>query len=390
MLSKNTMYLLPIFILLLISMAGTAKQDTLVVYELATGQESYYPLPPYDTSIVADSMPAYGGILGVTLMPSSPPLDTFPGTRISRLIKAADYYDDFNFPFTAVTLIHAGFRIVGGVVGPRAILVSGYDIWSGPATKTWRILTNINPLFDNATIHYGSSKLTPVRYYIPSRKGVADYAIIEVAENIGSFGGYFGFAFDTSSTYTFNGEKMLYQLSYPLNNYNPYPPSGYYPDTVNGDTMYMKYGFTGMDVGGQNSLDFGYGANGEYVAPYFDDNYQIRAMRWSDRVNPLVTPSIFYFLKYALSMIPTAINEVDEGNLRIYPNPASGQVFCEMSESLQNGELQIINPEGKIFSVVHSINERKFDVDVSSLPSGIYFLLLKDQQKKLVRKFIKE
>src|SRR5438309_1749692 len=87
------------FILLLF--AFTYKlyaQDTIITYQVGAGTVSYSLLPAYDTTISADSLPAFIGIRGSTAMPLNLPTDTFPGTlNVSRPFKAADYYSSFNF-----------------------------------------------------------------------------------------------------------------------------------------------------------------------------------------------------------------------------------------------------------------------------------------------------
>jgi uncharacterized protein YjdB len=90
---------------------------------------------------------------------------------------------------------------------------------------------------------------------------------------------------------------------------------------------------------------------------------------------------------------------IDNGQLTIYPNPTNGQL------TIDNGELTIENIE--IFDVmgrnvganlygrpnntdIGQSNIGKSEIDISHLPSGVYFIQIKTENEMITRKVIKQ
>lgn len=82
------------------------------------------------------------------------------------------------------------------------------------------------------------------------------------------------------------------------------------------------------------------------------------------------------------------INELDKGNsFDIYPNPTNSILNIKSNnQQLQNATIEIKNTLGQViyFDVyAHQIN-------ISNLPSGIYFLTINNKEDKRTIKFIKD
>ena len=96
-----------------------------------------------------------------------------------------------------------------------------------------------------------------------------------------------------------------------------------------------------------------------------------------------------YLIDYPLV---TSLEEMEEENslFKIYPNPASSMIWIEFENGLaKNCSAKIYNSIGQ---EVHSffINEKKKGVSVQGLPSGVYFLTLKMDDKFMVRQLVKK
>ncbi|MFY9309187.1 MAG: T9SS type A sorting domain-containing protein [Bacteroidia bacterium] len=356
-------------------------QDSMLIYDVATATQTFFPLPIYNNNIASDSTNPFLGSYGVTDMPNTPPLLTYPNTQISLLQKASDYYTSFNFPFTAVTLVRYGVNITAPIIGKRALLVFNWDVYN-PNPAGWRNLSDTNPFFVDGEIQNGYSKLTPVRYYvrnspIPS----TSLAVIEVAEDIGSNSGYFGLAYDTTANAY--DSLLLYNLSYP--NENGYP--NHYTHPVNGDTLCLKYGY----VNGSNpSFSAYWGGDGEYVSPFFDKNYRIHALRWNYNSNIKIRRSDFYFVKNVMDSLLTGTNEIKATNWKVYPNPAVDNLTIELPNVSNDATIEIKNLLGEILYSEKFVASSNKIINTSEFPKGVYFIQILNEQKLLIEKFIKQ
>jgi hypothetical protein len=356
-------------------------QDNIFIYDLQTQNINSVILPAFSNAIVSDSTNAYIDTLGFTSLPTAIPSIVYPNTSISIIENASHFYSTFNFPFAALTRINYGLKISAAVIGRRALLVYYFDVRDYNSAQ-WRNLHDCNPYFDNGAIMYGGMQLHPLRYYTldTTLQGIYNpqLAVIEVAEDVGKLGGYFGLEFDT----TLHGydSLLLYNLSYPNQGY-----PAYYSSPVNGDTMCLKYGL----ITNPDSTSFGayYGGDGEYTSPYFDKNFRIRGTRYSTQANLKLSRKDFYFLKYVTNSLATDLQEIpDVSGFTLYPVPASTELYMEVSFD-QNVSFTVYDLIGKEIKSGVFIRQTTFRVD--DLPDGIYFISLTSGKENWVKKFIK-
>jgi hypothetical protein len=85
------------------------------------------------------------------------------------------------------------------------------------------------------------------------------------------------------------------------------------------------------------------------------------------------------------------INEVSLSYepLKIYPTPSSTRVTIETSSTLSGSQLSIMDLNGQEV-VTRQITEPKTNIDISSLPSGVYFVRLTNDKTVDVGKIVKE
>lgn len=78
-----------------------------------------------------------------------------------------------------------------------------------------------------------------------------------------------------------------------------------------------------------------------------------------------------------------------ETELNIFPNPSNGNFsFLLNSTADQNTEIEICDPDGRIVFTKRNLFNGENEIDISDLPSGIYFLFLKNENKIISRKKI--
>ena len=86
-------------------------------------------------------------------------------------------------------------------------------------------------------------------------------------------------------------------------------------------------------------------------------------------------------LKIPNSIVSTEVVE-------IYPNPTYGPVTITTSENLFSGCLSILNLNGQNL-ISHILTENKIQIDIRSLPAGIYIARLSDETGVKVGKIVK-
>ena len=83
----------------------------------------------------------------------------------------------------------------------------------------------------------------------------------------------------------------------------------------------------------------------------------------------------------------TAIPENNPGKFEVYPNPVSDKLVIQNNTSKKLTGIELLNEQGVLMR--KSEGEIK-SIDLSSLPGGLYFLILKDAEGMGVKKIIKQ
>ncbi len=73
----------------------------------------------------------------------------------------------------------------------------------------------------------------------------------------------------------------------------------------------------------------------------------------------------------------------------VYPNPATDRITVELSGETQESNVSIFNIEGQRV-ITSQITESKTQVDISNLPSGVYYVRVTNERTVEVGKFVKE
>src|SRR5690606_26557502 len=85
---------------------------------------------------------------------------------------------------------------------------------------------------------------------------------------------------------------------------------------------------------------------------------------------------------------PIAIQELDEENIKLYPNPVTSTLFINYADNISVQSIHIYNVTGQKVMEVEALNQTT--LEVNHLKSGIYFVEIRDDQaNKIVKKLIK-
>jgi hypothetical protein len=86
---------------------------------------------------------------------------------------------------------------------------------------------------------------------------------------------------------------------------------------------------------------------------------------------------------------PAGIRELQSSQILIYPNPATDKITIKILGKPAQSGLSIVNIEGQQL-ITRQITEPKTQINISTLPSGVYFVRLTNERTVEVGKFIKQ
>ena len=83
------------------------------------------------------------------------------------------------------------------------------------------------------------------------------------------------------------------------------------------------------------------------------------------------------------------VKEPQESRISLYPNPATDKITVETLGTTGKSNLAIVNLEGQRL-ITRQITKPKTQIDISSLPSGVYFVRITNEKTLEVGKIIKQ
>ncbi len=122
----------------------------------------------------------------------------------------------------------------------------------------------------------------------------------------------------------------------------------------------------------------------EVGGPY--DSLKIYNNEWG--ALPLTTiPPSGWVIRFHKKALTKAKNELFDKNISIYPNPADEKIFINSDLPVKLDEIQILSLDGDI---IKEYTDR-FDehIDISELPSGMYFIKFVKNDSTITKKIIK-
>ncbi|MGV6861914.1 MAG: LamG-like jellyroll fold domain-containing protein [Putridiphycobacter sp.] len=87
---------------------------------------------------------------------------------------------------------------------------------------------------------------------------------------------------------------------------------------------------------------------------------------------------------------PSGLEEISTTSLHIYPNPANSILNIEFSGTVENSQILIFDLSGKIVKSFNSFSGDKFQIEVSDLMEGVYYIqVINNNTVVSQRKFVK-
>ena len=87
--------------------------------------------------------------------------------------------------------------------------------------------------------------------------------------------------------------------------------------------------------------------------------------------------------------IPTSINELEQTNIKIFPNPTQDILNLEYDETLEIEQLKIFDFQGQMIRSLQVENDFS-QISIADFPKGVYYLKIETARSEfIVKKFIK-
>ena len=94
----------------------------------------------------------------------------------------------------------------------------------------------------------------------------------------------------------------------------------------------------------------------------------------TDQTEAFDEPSVTNFGSCVLST-----NEFSESNFSVYPNPSNGQISLNMTTNLGEGQIQILDINGRVVFAQDNLLEGTININASELATGMYLLQVSNQ-----------
>jgi hypothetical protein len=134
-------------------------------------------------------------------------------------------------------------------------------------------------------------------------------------------------------------------------------------------TNWVYVGPADFSAGATYNEDLAISSKGEPYVVYSDNLGMLTVMRYDS--------------------VSVGINELQQSKFSIYPNPATNKITIEIAEGQAPSQLSIINLNGEEV-LTRSLIKPKTQIDITNLPSGVYFVRLTNDNAVEVGKFVKQ
>jgi hypothetical protein len=171
--------------------------------------------------------------------------------------------------------------------------------------------------------------------------------------------------------------------------------------------MWMNVGNAGFSTGISENISLAFSASGEPYIAYTDYGNSGKATvmkydgaNWVNVGNAGFSEAGIWFISFAFSpsgdpyvaytaygstggkatvmkfdSVFVGIKEPQESRLLLYPNPATDKITLEISGETTESDLAIVNINSRVF-ITCQITKPKTQIDITNLPSRVYFVKL--------------
>ncbi|HAP69482.1 MAG TPA: hypothetical protein DCR04_07110 [Flavobacteriales bacterium] len=146
---------------------------------------------------------------------------------------------------------------------------------------------------------------------------------------------------------------------------------------------------------GDNHANFKLSSNGEFLGLHYGDGTKIDSVSFGAQTTDIAYGRFPNGTGPWITMEPTfngnnnftSVDEIDELEATVYPNPANGNFFVRFDEP-KASTIEILSVDGKLLSTQSFSASGSIQVDVSDLISGLYLVTISTEKSPTTKRLI--